>query len=271
MRLHDTVVVLTGAASGIGRALALQLSAMKCHLALVDRDAQGLEETISLLPDNGQKVTSHVCDLSVMDKVKLLPEQILKQHHTIDVLINNAGVALGGDFEQVSENDFNWLMKINFDAPVSLIRNTLPTMRGHGSPAKIVNISSLFGLISPPGQAAYCASKFALRGFSNALRYELKDTNVSLLVVHPGGIATSIANNARAPAKVSEAEVLRQRKIMNAFLRMAPKKAAKAIIEAIERDKPRLLIGYDAKLLSFIERLMPVSYWSIIGRLTKQK
>ncbi|WP_334021158.1 SDR family NAD(P)-dependent oxidoreductase [Alteromonas sp. S015] len=270
MKLKGSVAVLTGAASGIGRALAIQLCASGCNLALVDRDEGGLKETVSCLPSHSQSVTLHICDLSIAEDVKSLPNEILTKHNSIDVLINNAGVALGGSFEQVSETDFNWLMRINFDAPVSLIRAILPTMRKVGSPTKIVNISSLFGLISPPGQAAYSASKFAVRGFSNALRYELRDTNVTVLVVHPGGIATSIADNAKAPSSASDAEIFRQRRMMNAFLKFPPQKAASVIIKAIENDKSRLLIGLDAKILSFIERLMPVSYWSVIAKLMKR-
>lgn len=270
MKLENKVVMLTGAASGIGRALAIELSALNCELALIDRDEFGLNETLSLLSDNAQKTTSHICDLSVASEVKSLSQHVLSEHERIDILINNAGVAIGGSFEQVSEVDFDWLMRINFDAPVSLIRSLLPTMRQNGKQAKIVNISSLYGLISPPGQTAYCASKFALRGVSNALRHELKDGNVSLLVVHPGGIATSIAKNAKAPANVTRTEIERQRKLMNSLLRMPPTKAATQIINAIKNDRARLLIGFDAKFVSIIERLMPVNYWPIIEKLMKR-
>lgn len=267
MKLDNSVVMLTGAASGIGRALAIQLSKLGCDLALVDIDEAGLQQTVDHLARTGKKVTTHICDLSIIEDVKALPASVLAQHAVVDVLINNAGVAVGGSFEQVSETDFDWLMQINFHAPVALTRAILPVMRASKKAAKIVNISSLYGLIAPPGQSAYCASKFAVRGVSNALRHELRGSNISVLVVHPGGIATSIADNARAPASIDPKEVARQKKLMNKLLRMPADKAASIIINAIERDRARVLVGFDAKVVSVIERLMPVRYWSVIEKL----
>ena len=192
MLLNDKTAVITGAASGIGRSLALQLAAKGCHLALVDRDESGLDDIKRQLPAGNTIISTHVADLSNRQETLSLGPNITKVHKDVHLLINNAGVALGGNFEEVSSDDFDWLMQINFHAVVNLTRLFLPLMRAHGNAAKIVNISSLYGLISPPGQSAYCASKFAVRGFSNALSHELRDTNVSMLVVHPGGIATSI-------------------------------------------------------------------------------
>jgi len=272
MKLDNQIVMLTGAASGIGRALAQQLAAMGCHLALIDRDGNGLLETVKLLAvSSGRKVTTHVCDLADRDAVCALPDAVLEAHKTVHVLINNAGVAVGGSFEQVSEADFDWLMRINFQAVINLTRRILPVMRANNVPAKIVNMSSLYGLIAPPGQSAYSASKFAVRGFSHALRHELRGSNISVLVVHPGGIATAIATNAKVSAALDPKAVERSRRQMNKLLRMPPQKAASIITRAMERDRGRVIVGLDALVASIIERLMPVSYWTLIEKLMKRR
>lgn len=267
MKLKHQTVVLTGAASGIGRALAEQLAQLGCNLALIDCDDSGLRETLARLPQRAGKVSLHIADLADREAVLALPHAVLQEHPTAHMLINNAGVAIGGSFEQVSVEDFDWLMRINFQAVVDLTRGFLPVLRGNSAPGKIVNLSSLYGLIAPPGQSAYSASKFAVRGFSNALRHELRGSHVSLLVVHPGGIATSIASNAKAPKDIDPVEVERHRREMNSLLRMPPAKAASIIIQAIEKDRGRVIVGLDALMVSIIERLMPVSYWSLIESL----
>lgn len=264
MKLDNQVAVLTGAASGIGRALAEQLAGKGCHLALVDRDEAGLRETLARLPRNGRHVSLHVVDLAERDAVRKLPEQVLQAHQTVHLVINNAGVAIGGSFDRVSEEDFDWLMAINFQAVVDITRGFLPVLHRNGVPGKIVNVSSLYGLVSPPGQAAYSASKFAVRGFSNALRHELRGSNVDMMVVHPGGIATAIATNAKAPKDIDPSEIERQRKEMNRLLRMPATKAAGIILKGIENDRARVIVGMDALILSIIERLVPVNYWGIV-------
>ncbi|MDH1012779.1 SDR family NAD(P)-dependent oxidoreductase [Pseudomonas nicosulfuronedens] len=271
MNLDNQVAVLTGAASGIGRALAEQLAGKGCHLALVDRDEAGLRETLARLPRTGRHVSLHVLDLAQRDAVRTLPEQVLQEHPTVHLVINNAGVAVGGSFDRVSEEDFDWLMAINFQAVVDITRGFLPVLQRNGARGKFVNVSSLYGLVSPPGQAAYSASKFAVRGFSNSLRHELRGSSVDMMVVHPGGIATSIATNAKAPKDIDPAEVERQRKEMNRLLRMPPSKAAGIILNGIEKDRARVIVGIDALILSIIERLVPVNYWGIVERLMNQR
>ncbi|WP_414828894.1 SDR family NAD(P)-dependent oxidoreductase [Alteromonas sp. H39] len=268
MQLDNQTVVLTGAASGIGRALALLLAKQGCHLALIDCNENGLNDTLASLPKLGRRHSLHVADLADRDAVEALPDKVTGEHGTVNMLINNAGVAIGGSFEQASADDFDWLMQINFHAVVSLCRGFLPLLKSSASPAKIVNVSSLYGLIAPPHQSAYSASKFAVRGFSNALRHELSGSNVSLLVVHPGGVATDIANSAKAPEGISPEEVRLHKKQMNKLLRMPPEKAAETIIKAIRSDKHRVIVGLDAKIVSVIERLMPVNYWRVIEKLT---
>ncbi|WP_440465865.1 SDR family NAD(P)-dependent oxidoreductase [Pseudomonas sp. YH-1] len=271
MNLDNQVAVLTGAASGIGRALAQQLAGKGCHLALVDRDEAGLRETLARLPRTDRHISLHVLDLAQRDAVRTLPEQVLQEHPTVHLVINNAGVAVGGSFDRVSEEDFDWLMAINFQAVVDITRGFLPVLQRNGARGKFVNVSSLYGLVSPPGQAAYSASKFAVRGFSNSLRHELRGSSVDMMVVHPGGIATSIATNAKAPKDIDPAEVERQRKEMNRLLRMPPSKAAGIILNGIEKDRARVIVGMDALILSIIERLVPVNYWGIVERLMNQR
>ena len=182
------------------------------------------------------------------------------------MLVNNAGVALGGAFEQVSEADFDWLMAINFEAVVRMTRAFLPLLR-ESDEARIVNVSSVYGLISPPGQSAYSASKFAVRGFSNALRHELEGTRVGVTVAHPGGVATAIARNARVPAGVAPAEIAARRALSEKMLRMDPARAGEIIVGAVERRRARVLVGNDAVIVAVLERLAPVRYWRLLARL----
>ncbi|MGB0084709.1 MAG: SDR family NAD(P)-dependent oxidoreductase, partial [Rhodomicrobiaceae bacterium] len=184
----------------------------------------------------------------------------------VDLLVNNAGVALGGTFEQVSEADFEWLFAINFWGVVRMTRAFLPLLHA-SEDACIVNMSSLYGLIAPPGQTAYSAAKFAVRGFSQALRHELIGTNIGVLVVHPGGVATSIADSARVPRGISREEAERRRAATKKYLTLPPAAAGEIIVQAIERRKARVIVGGDAKILSLIERALPVSYWRVIERM----
>lgn len=268
MQINDCVAVLTGAGSGIGRALALALASRQCHLALADINEEGLAETARAARQYGVRVSEHRLDVASREQVAALPEAVIAEHGKVDLLINNAGVALGGHFHQVSEADFDWLMAINFEAVVRMTRAFLPFLQERPA-ARIVNVSSLFGLITPAGQTAYCASKFAVRGFSNALRLELQGSNVGVTVVHPGGVATSIATSARVSAAVAPQDVELSRKQAQKLLRMPPEKAALIIVKGIEGDKPRVLVGNDARILAWLERLLPVNYWRLLPMLAK--
>lgn len=262
--LKERTAVVTGAAGGIGRAIAVSLARRGCHLALADLDAAGLEET-ARLAGNGVRVSRHRLDVADRAAVAEFPLVVAAAHRTVDLLVNNAGVAVGGAFEQVAEADFEWLIEINFWGVVRMTRAFLPVLRASAE-ARIVNISSLYGLVSPPGQTAYSAAKFAVRGFSNSLRHELLDTRIGVTVVHPGGVATNIANSARSPADVPADEVARQKALMNTFLKMPPAQAGEIIVSGIERRKARIIVGADAKIAALIERLMPVGYWNLLAR-----
>lgn len=268
MRLKDRVAVVTGAGAGIGRAVSLSLARRGCHLSLCDINEAGLRELERQASALGVRCSVQCLDVTDRSAVAELPGKVMAAHGGVHLLINNAGVALGGRFEEVSEADFDWLMDINFHAVVRMTRAFLPHLR-RMEQGRIVNVSSLWGLMSPPGQAAYSASKFAVRGFSNALRHELDGSTVSVAVVHPGGVATSIARSARTPAGMSANEVALGKKQAEALLRMKPAQAGEIIVNGIERDLPRILVGSDARLFAWVERVMPVKYWRLVGGLVK--
>lgn len=268
MNLNDNVAVLTGAGSGIGRGLALALARRGCHLALADRNPDGLAETAQLASALGVRVSTHVLDVANREAVAALPAAVLAQHPQVDLLINNAGVALGGTFEQVSEADFEWLFAINFHAVVRLTRAFLPLLHQRAE-ARLVYVSSIYGLISPPGQSAYSASKFAVRGFANVLRHELAGTPVGVTVVHPGGVATGIAKSARVPAGLDPKQVAQQPAQMAKLLRLSPEQAGEIIAQGIERRRARVLVGGDAKFAALLERLAPVRYLRILRKLIR--
>ena len=271
MRLDGRTAVLTGAASGIGRALAHRLASAGCHLALVDRDAEGVARTAREVATGTSgdtlRVSAHCLDLVDHEGIRRLPEAVLAAHPAVHLLVNNAGIAVGGTFEQVDEADFDRLMAVNFGAVVRMTRAFLPVLRASGDAARIVNLSSVFGLIAPPGQTAYAASKFAVRGFSQALAHELLGSRIGVTVVHPGGVATNIASSAKVPAGADPAQVEAARRQMASMLRMSPDDAAATIVRAIGRDRARVIVGRDARFASIVERLMPVAYWSVLARL----
>ena len=265
--LRGGVAVITGAGSGIGAALANELARRGMHLALVDLNAAGLEATAAQSRAAGVTVSTHAMDVADHAAVAALPAAVLDKHGRVSALVNNAGVALGGQFDQVDAEDFDWLMAINFGATVRLTRAFLPVL-ARESAAQLVNVSSIFGIIAPPGQTAYSASKFAVRGFSESLRHELEAAGspVGVTLVHPGGVRTSISENARLAKGLDTAEVARERANWRSLLALDPASAAEQIAVAIERREPRVLVGQDAKAAALVQRLFPVSYWKHVAR-----
>jgi len=266
MRLSGRTAVVTGAANGIGRAIAVSLANRGCHLALADIDEDGMAGTAELTRASGVRVSRHRLDVADRVAVAEFPGLVAAEHSGVDVLVNNAGVAIGGTFEQVSDEDFEWLFEINFWGVVRMTRAFMPLLHASDD-ARVVNLSSIYGVIAPPEQSAYSASKFAVRGFSEALRHELEGSNIGVTVVHPGGIATSIAEKARIPAGVTEEEIARRRERYRKLLRLPPAVAGETIVRGIERRESRVLIGSDAKTISLIARLLPVTYWKVLMRL----
>lgn len=267
MKLANRVAVVTGAGGGIGRATALVLARRGCHLALADIDGAAAERVAEEARQLGVRATHHHLDVADRAAVHAFPGVVDAAHGRVDLVINNAGVALGGSFEQIAAEDFDWLMEINFHGVVRMTRAFLPRLR-ESDEARIVNLSSIYGIISPPGQSAYSASKFAVRGFSNALRHELEGTTVGVSVVHPGGVATAIARNARAPKDAPAGEIERGRAIAQRLLRMAPDRAGEIIVRGIERRQARILVGGDATFVALLERLSPIHYWKLLKKAT---
>jgi NAD(P)-dependent dehydrogenase (short-subunit alcohol dehydrogenase family) len=263
MNLAGKTAIVTGAGSGIGRAVAMCLARGGCHLVLADLNEDGIAETASLTAGLGVRISQYQLDVSDAQAVAGFPKTVFTAHPNIDILVNNAGVALGGNFEQVSEADFEWLFSINFWGVVRMTRAFLPVLKASAD-ARIVNLSSLFGLIAPPGQAAYAASKFAVRGFSEALRHELASTNIGVTVVHPGGVATAIAKNARRGDGLPLEAAMEEQKRFQHLLKMPPERAGEIIVAGIVKRRPRILVGSDAKIAALIERLAPVSYWNLL-------
>ena len=265
--LRGTVAVVTGAGSGIGRALALGLARAGCALALADRDAHVVANAAADAKQAGAgTVSTHAVDVADAAEMARFRDEVVQAHGRAELLINNAGVALAGELEEISLDDMRWLVDINFWGVVHGTKLFLPLLRQQRE-AHIVNISSIFGIIAVAGQSAYAASKFAVRGFSEAVRHELAGTGIRVTTVHPGGVRTNIARNARVPAKFDPRcrEQLVAR--FDRLARTTPEAAAERILHGIERDELRIVLGADARLMSALGWLMPAGYWKVIDRL----
>ena len=255
--LSGKVAAVTGAASGIGRALAVNLAAQGCHVAMADVNSEGLAETAKMLAGQSVKATMHIIDVSKLDQVNGYAREVLKDHGKVNIIINNAGVALSDTLADGTLEDFEWLIGINFWGVVYGTKTFLPYLFDSGE-GHIVNISSLGGFSTTPYLGAYCTSKFAVRGFTETLYQELRGSCVGVTCVHPGGINTSLPRNARY-GKTTESDRDMMTRETEKLLRTSPDHTAKRIIHAIRREKPRLLVGRDAHLLYTLGRLFPVS------------
>ncbi|HVE59792.1 MAG TPA: SDR family NAD(P)-dependent oxidoreductase [Pyrinomonadaceae bacterium] len=263
----NSVAVITGAASGIGRALAVRFAEEKiAGVAICDVNEQGLNETFEMVEKLGAAVSKHLVDTSKLEQIERLKTEVLEKHGKATHLINNAGVGLMGTFEQISLEDFEWLMSINFWGVVYGCKVFLPVLRQQEA-AHIVNISSVFGLVAPPEQTAYCASKFAVRGFTESLRHELEETNVRVSTVHPGGIKTNIARNSRIGEKTPEDYKDQGVKFFDKVALTSPEQAAETIINGIKAENPRILIGKDAHAINYVSRLFPKKYLKVVEKL----
>ena len=253
----DKIAVITGAGSGIGRALAQQLNDEGCKLLISDISAQGLEETVQSLNRKDIWVQTHTLDVADKSAFQAWAKTISDEHGHVDIVINNAGVATAATVEESKYEDIEWLMGINFWGVVYGTREFLPLLR-KSQQGHLVNISSIFGVIAVPTQSAYNASKFAVRGFTEALRQEMTDSNVHVCCVHPGGIKTNIVKNAR----ITDEDMTREEAAANFddLAHTTAESAAVQIVKAIEKRKKRLLIGMDAKYISILSRLFPINY-----------
>jgi NADP-dependent 3-hydroxy acid dehydrogenase YdfG len=269
--LAGKVVVVTGAASGIGRALAVELAQRGSALALSDVDLEGLGQTVDRARSAGAREVSHDA-LDVADRAAFsaYADHVAGRFGRVDVVVNNAGVALVGDVEDLEYADMDWIVGVDFWGVVHGTKEFLPHLIASGD-GHLVNMSSLFGLMSVPGQSMYNAAKHAVRGFSEALREELLVAGhpVGVTVVHPGGVKTAIVRNARTSAREDHARVARM--FDQKMARLEPEKAARAIVEkGILRGKPRLVVGADAHALHHFARLTGPRYQDVVAAVARR-
>lgn len=258
---------ITGAASGIGRALAIAFAQRGCDLALADRDEAGLKALAAEIAP-ARKVSIHRVDVGEASDIAQFASEATSAHPALGIVVNNAGVALMGSFEEIDQAQMDWLFAINFWGVVHGTRAFLPHLKTQAE-AHIVNVSSIFGIVAPPGQSAYAAAKFAVRGFSESVRHELgvAGSPVKLSVVHPGGVATAIARNARTGVGVTDnARRAQSIERFESAAKTTPKDAALRIIRGIERNEPRILIGNDARFMDLLQRFRPGTYWAPLQR-----
>jgi NAD(P)-dependent dehydrogenase (short-subunit alcohol dehydrogenase family) len=263
---QNKVAAITGAGSGIGRALAIELARQKCDLALSDVNEEGLQKTVDLVSGLGVVVTSRRVDVADREAVYAWADQVVSDHQKVNLIFNNAGVALAATVESMSYGDFEWLMDVNFWGVVHGTKAFLPHLKASGD-GHIINISSVFGLVGIPSQSAYNSAKFAVRGFTESLRQELDMMNngVSATSVHPGGIKTGIARSSRIDSSIRDlgiSDVDTRQKFEKSFI-TSPDKAACAILDGVRRNQRRVLVGPDARVFDWVARLLPTAYQRI--------
>lgn len=259
--------VLTGAASGMGEMMAHQLAGRGTHLVLVDRDGERLTAVADAIRTAHPALTVHtdVTDLADPVAVTALVERVLSVSPRVDLLVNNAGVAFGGAFIDLSAEEFDWVLAINFAAPVALCRGLLPALR-QAPGSHIVNVSSVFGLIGVSGQSAYAASKFALRGFSEVLRQELAPLRVGVTTVHPGGIRTRISETARMAAAYTAEQEAAGKAAFAQLLTYPADRAAARILDGVHHRQGRVLVAPSAVALDLLGRVLPARYPAVLRR-----
>jgi short-subunit dehydrogenase len=270
--LNGKIAVITGAGSGIGRALAYRLSMEQALLALADIDINGLQETQKIVTTQTKpdKLKIYAVDTSNRDQVYEFAQNVIHDFGKVDILINNAGVSSSGMVQELTYDTLEWTININLWGVIYGTKAFLPYLTKR-SAASIVNISSVYGLLGIPGQAAYCASKFAVRGFSEALRQELFNTNISVSIVFPGGVKTNIAKNSRTDYHLDQKTYEEGLQKFETALKTSPDEAAKKIIWGIKNKAPRILIGKDARQIDFLARFKPDSYDKVIAKYIEKK
>ncbi len=264
--LHDKVVVITGAGSGIGRELARQAAQQGALLAISDWNADGLAETVDIVKALGAEVRSDVVDVSDRAAMAQWAVDVVGQFGRVNLVVNNAGVSVTGDFEEMSYEDFDWIVGINFDGVVNGTKEFLPHLIASGNGA-LVNLSSLFGLVSMPGQTAYNATKYAVRGFTEALREEMLINRhpVTVTSVHPGGIKTGIVRHGRTTASEDHPKLTAM--FDQKLARMPASRAASIILKGALAGKPRVLVGLDAHLMHHFAKLLGSRYQDVVAYL----
>jgi NAD(P)-dependent dehydrogenase (short-subunit alcohol dehydrogenase family) len=270
--LRGRVAVVTGAASGIGRALATLLAREGCALALSDLDEAGLAETRRLTDAAGVRVTTERVDVADRDAVHRHADRVMADHGRVHLVVNNAGVALSATVEEMSYENLAWLFGINFWGVVHGVKAFLPHLK-RSEEGHVVNVSSVFGIIAVPGQSAYNAAKFAVRGFTECLRQELEleRSTVSATCVHPGGIRTNIARNARVVPHAGQPGRDAMVDEFDRIARTSADEAARKIIQGVRRNARRVLIGGDAYAIDWTQRLFPTGYQKLGVFVTRRR
>jgi short-subunit dehydrogenase len=261
-RITDRVAVVTGAGSGIGRATAIELASRGCTVALADVNAEGLAVTKQTVEDHGRKASVHIADVSDPDRMSELPEEVVDQHGSVSILVNNAGVLSVGRFADDELDDIRWIVGINIWGVVHGCHYFLPHLR-KSDEAHIVNVSSMAGLIGIPQNASYSLTKGAVRSFTEALRAELVGTNVSASALFPGSTDTNIMRGSRG-VQSARLNALADKSIVHLFS-SSPEAAGRKIVRAIEHDKPRVLLGPDVRAMDIAARILP-GRSKLIGR-----
>ena len=277
----NKVAVITGAGSGIGRYLAILLAKSGANIAACEINEAALAETVAMLRDYPVKVSSHPLDVADKAAIEALPEQVIAQHGHIDLVFNNAGVTVDSTFEDLSENDWDWVMNINLHGVINSSRAFLPHLKQRPE-AALVNTSSIFGMIVVERQSVYHTAKFAVRGFTESLVKEHKGGSVQIHSVHPGHIGTNILGNARVNEAKESANAFQRligklagigddREAMAEFFQrngMHPSRAAQIMLNAVLKNRPRIFVGADAKLMDLCQRLMPIHYEKLFPLIT---
>lgn len=254
---YNKVAVITGAGSGIGRALAQAFAAEGCHLALVDINEKGLAETATLLQDAGRRITTHVASVSDRARMKALPADIERAHGGIHLLFNNAGVTINKSFEDSSLDDLDFVVQINLYGVLYGCHFFLPYLKKQVE-SHIVNTSSLAGFLGMPNQSSYCLSKAAVKSLSESLRAELAVYNIGVTSIHPGTIRTNILRSAADKSGRNQQSTEKLAGLMERF-GMPPEKLARKVVKAVKKNHPQVRIGWDAYLGDWLKRLFPHS------------
>jgi len=265
--LQGKVAVVTGAGSGIGRALAINLAREGCSLALADVNEAGLNETLNLIDNKNTPARVYRVNVSDRERVYRFADEVIEAFESVDIVINNAGVQLKDTLEDVSYEDLNWLMGINLYGVIYGSKAFLPHLKKQPM-ANLVNVSSVQGLFTNPNSGPYCTSKFAVRGFTLTLAQELRDTTVNVACVYPGGVKTNIVRNERF-RKVSRPEMTKEDEealFQKYIVWTSADRAARVIIKGIKKNKQRILIGPDAYFYDMIARLAPMAWQKLLSR-----
>ncbi|MAD44763.1 MAG: short-chain dehydrogenase [Oceanospirillaceae bacterium] len=268
---NNKVAAITGAGSGIGRALAVNLARAGCHLALSDVNAEGLQQTAEQVHGSGVNVTTTVLDVSDQAAVYAWADQVVADHGRVNLIFNNAGVALSGTVAGLSLEDYDWIMGINFNGVLYGTKAFLPHLEAAGE-GHVINISSVFGLAAQPLMSGYNAAKFAVRGLTESLRQDLEVSQscVSCSCVHPGGIKTNIARDSRSSDSAQKLTGQNAEEAAKEFEKLfitTPDKAARVILKGVQKNSRRILIGPDARVLDWMVRLFPTAYQKLFIRM----